>query len=257
MPTIVTIAALIFLGVSAGEVHAIDHGNLDENHPLRLEDAYPIASGEVAVEAGGGLALHRGGPSRGRFPVEMLYGARPNLQLGIGSILSTDPREIDHRPKSGDLRLSALYNFNQETIGLPAFAVKVGLDAPTGVNASGYVVGLKGIVTKSIERVSVHLNAGCEFLAASRGDERDRRYEFSLGASYPIGAPRFTRATLIADVFGEQPARRHDATTVGTEAGLRYQLTARTVWDLGLGTEFAGPRDRSEFLVTTGVSFSF
>jgi len=44
--------------------------------------------------------------------------------------------------------------------------------------------------------------------------------------------------TLIADVFAEQPVARHESTIVGTEVGLRYQLTPRIVWDIGVGTEF-------------------
>jgi hypothetical protein len=126
----------------------------------------------------------------------------------------------------------------------------LGQDRTVGVEA-------KGIVTKSIERLSLHLNAGYEFLTASRDDERDGRYKLAVGASYPVGAPRFTRATLIGDVFAEQSARRGEPTTVGTEVGFRYQLTPRIVWDAGVGTEFAGPAERSRFSFTTGLSFGF
>src|SRR5207245_3111580 len=115
MLKVIPIAALALLAVGVGPAYAIDHKNLDENRPLRLEDAYAISAGEIAVEAGAGVTLQRRGANRGFFPVELLYGAFPNFQLGIGTLLSTDPREIDDRPKSGDLRLSALYHFNHET----------------------------------------------------------------------------------------------------------------------------------------------
>jgi len=251
-----TIALLIVLATAAS-ADAIDHKNLDEGRPLRLEDAYPIAHGEFAIEAGAGFTLQRRGADRGLFPVELLYGPLPNLQVGIGTAFSTDPREIDDRPKSGDLRLSALYNFNQETLKLPAFAAKLALDAPTGVNAHGFGVEAKGIVTKSIERLSLHLNAGYEFITSSRDDERDGRYKLAMGASYPVGAPRFTRATLIADVFAEQSSRHGEPTTVGTEVGLRYQLTPRIVWDVGVGTEFAGPAERRGFRSQLGCPSAF
>jgi hypothetical protein len=248
---------VLTLAAAAGEVYAIDHTNLDETRPLRLEDAYALAEGEIALEAGGGFTLQRRGPNRGLFPAEILYGAYPNLQVGIGTPLSTDPRDIDDRPKSGDLQVSALYNFNQETISLPALALKVGVDTPTGVGARGYGIELKGIITKSIERLSLHLNAGYEFLTSTSRDEREGRYKFALGASYPIGAPQFTRATLVGDVFAEQSTRRGESTFVGTEAGLRYQLTPRIVWDVGIGTEFAGPAHRSDLFMTTGFSLGF
>src|SRR5262249_52001642 len=169
MMRVATITLLDVLAV-VGSAYAIDHGNLDEGRPLRLEDAYPIAHGEFAIEAGGGFTLQRRGADRGVFPVELLYGPLPNLQVGIGTVLSTDPREVDDRPKSGDLRFHALYNFNQETLTLPAFAVKLSLDAPTGVDAHGFAVEPKGIVTKSIERLSLHLNAGYEFITSTHED---------------------------------------------------------------------------------------
>jgi hypothetical protein len=250
-------ATLLVLGASVGVAEAVDHGNLDEGRPLRLEDAYPIAHGEISVETAAGFTLLKRGPNRGFFPVEILYGALPNLQLGLGSVLFTDPHAIDDRPKSGDLRTSALYNFNQETLRLPALAAKLSLTAPTGIDAHGYGIGLRGIVTKSVERLSVHFNGGYEVLTGSRRTERAGRYELTLGASYPIGAPQFTRATLVADVFAEQPVVRGESTIVGTEVGLRYQLTPRIVWDVGLGAEFAGPADRSSFFATTGLSFGF
>jgi hypothetical protein len=253
----VLMSVVLVVAVATGEVYAIDHTNLDENRPLRLEDAYAIADGEIAIEAGGGFTLQRRGSNRGLFPAEILYGAYPNLQLGVGTSLSTDPRDIEDRPKSGDLQVSALYNFNQETISLPAFALKIGVDTPTGVGARGYGVELKGIITKSVERLSLHLNAGYEFLIATSPADRDGRYKFALGASYPIGAPQFTRATLVGDVFAEQSTRRGEPTFVGTEVGLRYQLTPRIVWDVGIGTEFAWPAHRSDLFLTTSFSFGF
>src|SRR5260370_722603 len=136
----------------------------------------------------------------------MLDAAYPNLQLSVGTTLATDPRDIDDRPKSGDLQVSALYNFNQETISLPAFALKVGVDTPTGVGARGYGIELKGIITKSIERLNLHLNAGYEFRTSTTRDQRHGRYRLSSGATYPIGPPRFPRA-LSGAANGRGPGR--------------------------------------------------
>jgi hypothetical protein len=257
MTRVTAFVVVTLLSVSAPAVEAVDHANLDENRPLRVEDAYPIASGEISVETGAGFTLARRGPNRGAFPIEILYGVLPNVQLGLGTSVLTDPHGLQDPPKSGDLRLGALYNFNQESLHLPALAAKLSLDAPTGIAARGYGVGLKGIVTKSVARLSFHLNAGYAFLTDSRDDERTSRYVLAFGASYPIGAPRFTRATLIADVFAEQPVARRDPTSVGSEIGVRYQLTPWIVWDIGLGTELAGRATRSRFLMTTGLSFGF
>lgn len=91
--------------VAAGSTQAIDHSSLDEGRPLRLEDPYPIAHGEWAIEAGIGFLSERQGPDRGILPIEFLYGAAPNLHLRLGTTLSTDPHEVDEPTRSGDLRL--------------------------------------------------------------------------------------------------------------------------------------------------------
>ena len=250
------LAALVVV-TAAAPAAALDHKNLDAGRPLRVEDAYTISTGELAIEAGAGFSLDRDADARGRFPVELLWGALPNLQLGIGSTFSTDPRTIEDPGRSGDVTLGALYNLNQETLWLPAFGAKLEVELPTGVRSSGVDVELKGIVTKSIERLSFHLNAAGLFTGDPHGDERDARWELVLGASYPIGAPQYTRLTLVGDVFAEQAHRHGESDLVGVEIGLRYQLTPRMVWDVGVGTELAGPRDRSRLLFATGISVGF
>ena len=247
----------VFLLAAAGAAEAIDHKNLDEGRPIRLDDAYTIAAGEIELEIGGGTTVGRRSPARGVVGIEILYGAWPNLQVSLGTRLTTDPRDLDDVPRSGDLRVSALYNVNQETLTLPALGVRLDVGLPTGVEAESVAVKLKGIVTRSVERASFHFNAAYERITDARGDERAGRYELVLGASYPLGAPRYTRATLVADVFAAQALRRGDDTIVGIEAGFRHQVRARWVWDLGVGTEFAGPRDRNRFVFTTGFSFGF
>lgn len=250
--------ATLLMGMSlVSPAAAIDHKNLDEGRPLRLEDAYTIASGEIALEAGAGAVFQRRGPNRAVFPVEALYGLPGNLQLGVATFFATDPRDIDDQDKAGDLHLNLLYNLNQETLATPALGAKVSVNLPTGVDSSGIDVALKAIATKSFDRLSLHLNAGYHFLNGTSSDERDGRYELVAGASYPIGAPKHTRTTLIGDVFTEQSHRRGDSNTVGLEIGVRHQLTTRLVLDAGAGSEVAGPADRAPFFFTVGVSFGF
>jgi hypothetical protein len=169
----------------------------------------------------------------------------------------TDPRTIEQQTKSGDLQLSGLYNFNQETLNLPAFGVRVTVNAPTGTTSSGVDVRVKGLVTKSFDRLSVHFNPAYEVLSGTKPFERDGRYELTLGASYPVGAPKHTLTTLLGDVFTEQAPRRRDPQIVGAEVGVRHQWTPWTVLDVGVGREFAGPGNRSDFFLTAGFSIGF
>ncbi len=245
------------LTLAPSYVQAIDHSNLDEHRPLRIEDAYPISVGEFALETGVGYTVERRGTDRAFFPVEVLYGAYPGVQLSIGSTLLTDPREVDKPHKSGDMRLSALYNFNQETLSLPAFGFRGSLNVPTGVRSSGVDFELTGLVTKSFGRLSLHFNPAYEVLGGGGRDERDGRYSFTLGTSYPIGAPKYTRTTLVGDLFTEQSSRKGESEIYGAEVGFRHQLTQRLVLDLGVGSEFEGPAQRSPFFATTGISLAF
>jgi hypothetical protein len=72
-----------------------------------------------------------------------------------------------------------------------------------------------------------------------------------------LGAPRYSRTTLVSELFTEHGDRRGGSNVFGAEAGFRHQLTQRIVVDAGIGSELAGPADRSSLFVTTGVSVGF
>jgi hypothetical protein len=249
--------ALALLCLIAKPAWTIDHNNLDEGRPLRFEDAYPIAYGELSAETGAQFLLNRHKTDRFAFPLEVLYGVYWNLHAGVGSTLSTQSHAIDEPEKSGDLRAFALYNFNQETLRLPALAVKLGLDFPTGVRSQGVDTKLIGIVTRSFGPARAHLNAGYEFVGSAGAGKRDGRYTVVLGAQYPLGYPRHFDTTLLADVFTQQAVRSGETNPSGIEVGIRRQIAPLVVIDAGVGTEFTGPAERVPFFATAGVSVGF
>lgn len=245
---------LVVLGAPAA---AIDHSNLDEFRPLRVEDPYPIAHGEFALEAGLGGTFERKAVNRGLARVELLYGALPNLQLEVGSSFSSDPNDVGEPERSGDVRVAGLYNFNQETSSLPALGLKAEVDLPSGVDSVGTDVELVALATKSFGNVSLHLNAGYTFVHGEEDGQRQGQYEFILGMSLPVGAPLHTRTTLVMDIFTEQSLERGEKPVYGVEAGVRYQLATQAVLDAGVGSEMVGPTERSAFYFTAGVSYAF
>jgi hypothetical protein len=245
------------MGCCASAAFAIDHKNLDESRPLHLQDAYPVSQGEWALEAGTGFLSKRRASDQVIFPVQLIYGALPNGHLEAGITLVTDPHDVDEPRKSGDLSIAALYNFNQETLTMPALGIKGAVTLPTGVDASGVDFEITGLLTKSFNRLSMHFNAAYELINGRGDGERAGRYRFVLGSSYPIGAPLHTRTTILADVFIEQAAHHGEEEIIGGEAGVRHQLTERIVLDAGIGSEFSGPRDRSRFFGSAGFSFVF
>jgi hypothetical protein len=236
---------------------ALDHKILDEGRPLRLEDPYTKGHGEFTFEAGFRLENNRGGRNQAVFPLAITYGLFPNFHLELETEVFSSPRDVQGPHGSGDLHLAGQYNFNVETMTLPALGVKVGAGFPSGSGSRGTDIGLKGMVTKTFGGVSLHFNAGYEWFGSPDPGMRDGVYQFAFGPSFPIGAPMHTRTTVLADVFLEQSHTRGGRDIVGVEAGVRYQLTEWTVLDAGLGTEFRGPAERTSFFAAIGITRSF
>lgn len=236
---------------------ALDHDNLDPNRPIGMEDAYAIPKGEIGVESGVRFNDQRQGRTRVTFQPQIIYGAFDNAQIEIQSDLMTDPNTIAGPAKSGDLHLGLLYNFNTETINMPAFAARIEADLPTGVNSRGIDTQMTGIMTRSFGRLRAHVNAGYTILGSPQGQERPGAYRAVAAVSYPLGYPTSFLDTLIASVYTRKSDFRGQRNNTGVEVGLRHQLTSRIVLDGGLGTEFYGPSDRAALLGTMGLSVGF
>lgn len=169
----------------------------------------------------------------------------------------TDPNTVVGADKSGDLRLATLYNFNTETLTLPAFAACVEVGFPSGVNSKGIDTELDGVMTRSFGRWRTHINAGYVFLGSPQGKERSGVYRMVAAVSYPLGYPTSFRDTIIANIFTSQSNLVGQPNPIGLGFGLRHQISSRVVFDTGLGTEFAGPPNRSVFFSTIGLSVGF
>ena len=248
---------LSWLALSPVSALALDHDNLDPNRPIGMEDAYAIPKGEIGMEGGVRFNDRREGRTRVTFQPQIIYGAFENTQIEIQGDLFTDPHSLVGANKSGDLHLGVLYNFNTETLTLPAMAIRVEADLPTGVNSKGVDTQLTGILTRSFGRLRAHLNLGYSLLGSPQGQERPGTYRAVAAVSYPLGYPTSFRDTLIASVYTRQSDLRGQRNHTGIEIGLRHQLSSRVVLDGGLGTEFTGPSDRAALLGTVGVSVGF
>ena len=238
-------------------VWALDHDNLDPNRPIAIEDAYVVPKGEIGLEGGILLSDRKRGDTRLVFQPQLIIGAFNNTQLEVSSDVSTDPRSVVGDDKSGNLTVGALYNFNTETLSLPAFAARVQLGFPTGVSAKGVDTALTGVMTRSYGRWRAHVNVGYTFLGSPQGNERSGTYRVVAALSYPLGYPTSFRDTFIANVFTRQSDLVGQRNPTGVGIGLRHQVSSRVVFDAGLGTEFIGPSDRSVFFSTIGLSVGF
>ena len=249
--------AILMITVLPTVAFALDHDNLDPNRPIAIEDAYVIPKGEIGLEGGMTFNDRKEGKSRFGFQPQIIYGAFDNTQIEIMSGLVTDPNTVRGDDKSGDLSVAALYNFNTETLQLPAFAARVEVGLPTGVKSKGVDTELTGVMTRSFGRWRTHLNVGYTFLGSPQNNERSGTYRLVAAVSYPLGYPMSFRDTIIVNVFTRQSDLNGQNNPTGIGVGLRHQVSSRVVLDGGLGTEFYGPADRSIFFSTVGLSVGF
>lgn len=209
-----------------------DFRSADLDRPLRVEDAYPIKRGEWEVEAG--VRAGAGEEDRAEGVLELKAGLFWNAQLGVElhggweRIETADDEEGVTGLESAGAH--ALLNFNRETRSWPAFSARVDVETPGAgdLGREEWAVSVKGIATRSFDRLRLHANAG--YTAADQADGGDF-WRAGLAFDYPIGL--FSRAAMV-DVYAEIPTADGDA-RVWTTLGTRWQLTNQTVLDLGVG----------------------
>lgn len=245
--------ALLLLTVFVPPVLASDHTNLDENLPTELEDAYPIKFRDRELQ--GMVRYIREEHKKNRMVYEpaLEVGILPNTQLNVSGTLYSG--NADDKG-SGDVSTSLLYNFNTESVWVPAMALSVKTDFPTGDDSRGVDVTTKIILSKMpyvyttlLHRVHVNLiwkhNAG-------RDKETERSDMFKGIFGFSMRACKDT--ALVLDYVREQKEEKHQDSNV-VEAGFRRQLTPFTLVAIGAG---AGIGEESEkYRVTVGVQHSF
>jgi hypothetical protein len=242
-------------GLAAAPVWAVDHDNLDAGRPVRIEDAYPIAKGEIGVESGVAIRDGRGDGFGYGGELHAAYGIWYNTQVEIGGEAEFEGSSAGPTDRGSSAMLGVLYNFNAESLEWPAFAVRAEVVAPGGEAGADPSAGL--ILTRAFGRLRTHLNAAYTVSGSAPATDRRGRYEAVLGASYPLGYPMRFRETAIADVFTRQSSARGAANATGLEVGVRHQFSHRVVLDVGAGSELFGPEDRAVWYGTVGVSAGF
>lgn len=244
--------AVVLIVVSAASSFASDHTNLEENLPTELEDAYPIKFRSREFQ---GVVRYIDEGAGNRFVYQPVFeaGILPNTQFNVASTFYSG--NVD-RKGSGDVSSSLLYNFNTESVWLPATALAVKGEFPTGENSRGVDVTTKLILSKMpFVRTTllhrIHLN-----LIWKHNSGRDRETErgdlFKGIAGFSMRAGRDT--SFIIDYLREQKMEKHQEANV-VEAGFRRQLTPFTLATLGAGAGFGA--DSEDYRITLGFQHAF
>jgi len=239
--------ALAVLGVAAAPLGAqIDYRNLDDDRPTRVEDAYPVERYAFEllipylVEREGGVTLHAS-------VLELEYGLLWNAQIGVKAPLTSSGL-------SG-LRVFALYNFNTESLVLPALSVRTDVTFPVGsLGGSDTHVTVKGIVTRSFGRTRLHLNGAYSFGTDGTPATVEAAEQWWYGAA--LDRTLFRQSLLLVGEVYALRITSGSPTEVNASLGLRWQWRPTAVIDVGVARRLrqnAGP----DFAITIGLSKAF
>jgi hypothetical protein len=225
----------LLVAFAAPRAFAGDHLNLEDGIPVQVEDAFPIAFNGRELQSY--VRYDRTDEGKDRFDLvpRLEYGFAMNWQVEVEApfILGS----VD-KASSGNVVTTLLYNFNTETLWLPAIALKGGLEFPSGIESAGVDTRLKLVLSKTLSRSSffhrIHANLEWRHNNSAKTDEREDRYLAVLGYQLRLDPNN----QLIVDVYREQDRSKDKASNVA-EVGWRHQWDPLTVLSAGAGAGFA------------------
>lgn len=233
------------------QAHAADHTNLEEGLPTEIEDAYPTAYGNRELQLQGRYERTEDGKNRFVLDPRLEYGFARNWQAKIAV-----PFRLGNADQtgSGDVGVELFYNFNTESLKVPAIAVSARADLPTGKDSRGVDTTYKFIATKTLgagaKLQRLHLNLIYRNNAKAQASERSNRYGAVLGYSQRLNAD----TVGVLDFVREQEREKGKTSNV-LELGLRRQMTPLRVLALGIGAGIGD--DSPRFRLTAALQQSF
>lgn len=249
---LVAVGLSMLVWLFPSEALASDHYNLEEGIPTELEDSIPTAYRNREIQGYFRWEHVREDENELRAATILEYGIWRNTEVALevpfmwGSAVDEDG--------IGDVGIHALYNFNQETAWIPAFALTGALEFPTADDSEGVDTTLKLILSKTLGRSTLwnrlHLNLAWKHNSEAEADEREDYYMAVVGWDVRVGPDTL----LIIDFVREEEKKENEEANI-IEAGIRYQLTPLTLLAAGAG---AGIEEESpDVRVALGFQHSF
>jgi len=243
---------------------ASDHRNLEEGLPTEMQDAYAVAFRNREIQGFVRYIREEKGKNKVEYVSKIEIGIAPNTQLAVeAQFLSGNwghkeglppEKSPDDDKGNNDIAAELLYNFNTESVWVPATALAVKGDFPTGQKRKGTEITTKVILTKTpVVRSTLfhrlHVNLEWTHKTAVDKDEREDRYKGIFGFDVRAGKD----SLFIVDYIREQKEKKKkDANIV--EAGFRVQLTPFTLVTIGAGAGIG--EDSDDFRVIGGFQHS-
>lgn len=230
-----------------------DQVNLEEGFGATVEDAYPTSYLNREIQLFSRYDLKAENKNEIQFNPAIEFGMFRNagVELSVPVILGNGSRAT-----SGDIRLGALYNFNAESLLMPAFAFAGKVILPTGIESRGLDYSTKGIITKTISRRSDRLHLNFEYIAnqeprsepanGSIQPERHARFKWAIGYSGRVG-----NADVMVINYVYEELRLITKISQIAEVGWRRQLAPRTIISAGAGIGLS--KDAPDFNFRLGL----
>jgi hypothetical protein len=249
----VTVAGILCFGAALGS----DHNNIDKERPLRFDDAYSIAYRSFEFQNGMRLDTFNRSRPVYNFRSELQYGFAKNKDFSIGlePSISTDGGKL----VGNVVELSYFEGISREIGNNPGFGYRIdaGLPVSGGV---GTEFRVRGILTKTLSHYDkLHLNLDHYHSTSPLPGVRQMRFGAILGYSKPMGYPKAFDQTLLAELGIEQAVASGSGYNSWMGLGIRRQLSATGVIDLGVQFDISrvSSEPYSPLKLTLGYSFNF
>lgn len=206
--------------------------------PLSVDDAAPVATGQLDFELGFSQARPIGGGRDHKLPMlGLTYGVYQNLQLGI-AIQRANQDGPGSAPVRGfeDLHLTAKYKFVQESPALPAFAAALDIKLPSASRAMGLSTGrgdeaLLLIASKTFTPIALHANLGYRIVGDRPGDRLNNIPHGGAALEWLI-TPHWS---LVGEITGAGRAANPARNEANILLGGRFSALPNLVLDMAVG----------------------
>jgi hypothetical protein len=252
----------LVLAVPQTSVHAqTDYYNTDRNRPLQLEDSYALRQNSLDLFLAP-VSLRVSDRERSSWEANpgFVYGLLPRTQVGITAPIRMQEEGDGRSTGLAGVDLSALYNFNAETMSRPALGLRANVLVPAGrFGPDNLQTSVRGIGTRSFSWGRLHLNGQYTFgRRRSDAESGERRIKNLAGLSRWLGGIAVDHSfplsafLLTAETYAAEGIDHDRQTTWHATVGARKQLSPTLLLDAGLGRQFSG--ERRNWLITLGIA---
>ena len=233
----------------------VDYRNLDDDRPLRIEDAYAIERFAFELILPAFAAFEQGGGGRYGFVPELSFGLLPGATAGLKlPVVGIGGEPADQFGLAG-VRAFFLVNLSTETPTLPGMALRLDVTGPLGgeLAGAGGSASIKALATRSFGRQRVHLNASWGFATQETPSAFEPTAPWWVGAAVDHTLVR--SSTLLLAGISAIGGDRVTSTRWEAAVGFRRQFTPTLVLDGGVAGRITGPGENLAF--TLGLSHAF